>query len=178
MPRLTPLIAIGLLILLILGAGFVWWPKCEEFRWLKSQLEIKEKAIIQKEEYFSKLNTLSKELEGYQEEIAKIESALPDEVSEADFFNFIQKTSSENGLIFKEIYSVKISSSKKDGKEISEVSFSISLFGSYLAFKNFLSVIYQSSRLIEVDSIKFSSPPEKKDLFDFDLTLVAHYLPR
>lgn len=177
MSRISPIISIGLLILLVLGGIFVYWPKYEKFKELNSELEIKDKAFAQKQEYFAKLNNLSKKLEDYKDQIAKIDSAFPQEISEPDLFNFIQKESSKNGLILKKIGSSRIVSSQSEGEAVQEISFSVSVSGSYSAFKNFLFTLYQNSRLIEVSSIKFSSK-DKTDLLDFDLGLTTYYYPK
>ncbi len=180
MTRILPLISVLLLVILIAGAVLIWWPKYQEFKDLESQLVIKEKALNSKQEYFSKLNEISKKLEGYKESFNKIETALPGKVSEPDLFNFVQNTASGSGLILKKIGSTKISTSQEEGekKEVQDITFAVSLSGSYSAFKDFLSNIYQSSRIIEVGSMKFPSPQTGTDLFEFDLTLLTHYLPK
>lgn len=170
--RLIPIISVCLLILLILGGVFLWLPKLQDFLDLRAELEKKEIELKQKEDYFAKLNSLSKQLEEYPEELAKIDSALPIDPSIPALFNFIQKVSSENGLILEKLDLGQISSSKKK-TGVKEISFSISVSGSYPAFKNFLSAIYQNARLIDTDSIKFSSP-EGEGLFIFDLTLATY----
>jgi Tfp pilus assembly protein PilO len=170
MSRLLPIISISLLVLLILGVVFLWWPKYQSFSDLRAELEQKERELEQKRKYFANLEALSKKLEGYPEELTKIESALSVDPSIPALFNFIQKASSENGLILEKLSLAKVSSSPEQQAEIQKISFSVSVSGSYSAFKNFLSVIYKNARLIEVESIKFSSP-EGADLFTFDFNL-------
>ena len=178
MSRIIPIISILLLVLIILGGVFYWWPKYKEFRDLGIELKIKEEQVRQKEEYFAELRTIDERLEGYSEELAKIDSALPADPSIPALFNFIQQTSSENGLILEAINAPKISSlGGGSGEKIQEISFSISFSGSYSAFKNFLSAIYGTARLIEVKSVKFSSPEEGGTIFNFILELKTHFLP-
>ncbi len=184
----TLIILICLLILLALGGYFLCWPKYQEFKWKKVEIETKDEEIRKKEEYILNLGILSEKLSAYEEQFSKIDSALPKDSSIADLLNFFEKTSSENGLILTDIdvsglfsseTSVQQSSTQEDsGGKIQKMSFSISVSGSYSAFKNFLSAVYRSSRLIEVKSIGFSSSEEKKDLFDFNLNLEAQsYAP-
>lgn len=167
--RFLPIISLSLLVLLILGGVFLWWPEYQDFSDLRLKVERKEMEIRQKEEYFVKLKVLSEKLEGYSEELAKIDSALLVDPSIPALFDFIQKTSSESGLILESLSMGKISS-LKDLAGVQKISFSVSVSGSYSAFKNFLSVIYKNTRLIEVESIAFSSS-EEKVLFTFDLIL-------
>lgn len=173
MSRLLPIISISLLVLLILGVVFLWWPKYQNFSDLKAELEKKERELEKKREYFTNLEALSKRLEGYPEELAKIDSALSVDPSIPALFNFIQKVSSENGLILESLSLGKISSSQEEQVEIQKISLSASVTGSYSAFKNFLSTVYKNARLIEVESIKFPSL-EGEDLFTFDFSLETY----
>lgn len=162
-------ILVCLFALLALGGYFLCWPRYNEFQAKKSEIETKDEEIRLKEEYLSSLEAFSERLLTYSEQLSKIDSAFPVNPSPAVVFNFFQKASSENGLIITEIDMSKIEQSS--GGRIQETSFSISVSGSYSAFKNFLSAIYASSRIIEVKSIRFSSDEEGRDLFDFNLEL-------
>jgi len=165
------IVLICLLTLLALGGYFLCWPKYQEFKGKKVELETKDEEIRLKKEYLSNLETLSERLSTYKEQLSKIDSALPEDSSVAALFNFLQKTSSENGLILTDIDVSGLFSLESSEERIQKMSFSISVSGSYSAFKNFLSAVYKNSRLIEVKSISFSSSEEGEDLFDFDLNL-------
>ena len=163
------IILICLFILLVSGGYFLCWPKYQEFKEKKTEIEIKSEGIGLKEVYLSNLETLSEKLTAYEEQLSKIDSAFPVNLSSAVIFNFFQKTSSENGLILIE---VDMSETQQISEErIQKMSFSILVNGSYSAFKNFLSAIYKNSRLIEVKSIGFSFSEERQNLFDFNLEL-------
>lgn len=172
------IIFICLLILLALGGYFLCWPKYQEFKGKKVEIETKNEEIRKKEEYLLNLGILSDKLSTYKEQLSKIDSALPKDPSVAALFNFLQKTSSESGLILTDIdvsglFPLEDSAQVQEssGGRIQKMSFSVSVNGSYSAFKNFLSVVYRNSRLIEVKSISFSSFEERKDLFDFNINL-------
>jgi len=162
------IILVCLFALSALGGYFLCWPKYKEFQTKKSEIEIKDEEIRLKEEYLSILKTFSERLLKYSEQLSKIDSAFPVNPSPALMFNFFQKASSENGLILTE---TNTSTEQSPEGRIQETSFSISVSGSYSAFKNFLSTIYASSRIIEVKSINFSSEEEGRDLFNFNLEL-------
>lgn len=167
------IVLVCLLALLILGGYFLCWPKYKEFQEKKSEIETKDEEIRLKEEYLSNLETFSEKLLTYSEQFSKIDSAFPVNPSSAVIFNFFQKTSFQNGLI---LTKVNMNETKQSSEErIQEMSFSISVSGSYSAFKNFLSAIYTNSRLIEVESIDFASPEEEKDLFNFVLDLKTQF---
>ncbi len=177
--RLIPIISVIILILLGVGGYFFWWPKYQEFKQQGTLLEEKTRGLEEKNNYYSKLEAISNKLDSYKDEFDKIKTALPAEASLPILFNFMQKTSMENGLILSDISSSKgaISSSENSGKtRIEKISLSLSLSGSYSAFKNFLAVIYKNSRLIRVNSISFSSPTEE-ELFNFSLSLETYIFP-
>jgi len=177
--RLIPIISIFLLFFVVFGGYYLWWPQYQHFQDLRSGLAEKKAQLEQAEEYLSELKTLSNKLAGYKDELAKVDSALPLEPSIPALFNFIQKTSSENGLILKKINLAESSLEKIPEEErIQRISFSITVSGSYSAFKNFLSAIYKNARMIEVNSVDFSSSTTSEEggtgLFTFDLNLKTH----
>lgn len=172
MPRIIIIISICLLISLVVGGILFWWPNFRDFLSSREELEIKEAQLKQKEEYFAKLNTLSEELKKYPQELAKIDSALSVDPSVSALFSFVQKASSESGLVLRNLNLGKISSSKEKAG-VNEISFYISVSGTYFAFKNFLSTVYRSSRIIEIDNINFFYPGED-NLFSFDLSLTSY----
>ncbi len=173
MSRIIPIIIIIILLALTSGGYFLWWPKYQEFKNKELELEMKDESIRQKEEYLSKLEGYINKLSEYANELSKIDTALSANPSKPALYNFILKTSAENGLI---LNSVDIGEISSEEEGIQEIPLSISVSGSYAAFRNFLSVIYKNARLFEIDSIGFSSPEtteEEKKLFTFSLVLKA-----
>ncbi|MDD2732109.1 MAG: type 4a pilus biogenesis protein PilO [Candidatus Pacebacteria bacterium] len=173
MSRYLTIISIVLIIVFALGAALLWWPKLQEILELRAELKLVNEEIKQREGYSAKLNTLNEKIREYPEELQKIDSAFPKEPSVPVLFNYIQKTSSENGLILDKISLGKMGLSS-DTQGLGEISFSVSVSGSYSALKNFLSAMNKTSRLIDINSIGFSSP-DKSDLFTFDISLKTYY---
>ena len=115
-------------------------------------------------------------MEKYQEQLDKIDSAIPSELSESAILNFLQEKSFEAGLTVNKVSISAPSVSKDKTSAIKKISFSLELAGPYLSFKKFLADIYQSSRIIDVDLISFAAPSPKTNLFTFSVNLSAYYL--
>lgn len=175
MSRYTPIIAFILFIALIFGGIFILKPKYLEFKDLKDQLEIKEKSLSEKENYFSNLKNILSKIEVYENSINKIEDAIPDTPSEPDVLNYIQEVSLKNDLSLKNLNVSGISLIKDGKKNLEKTSYNASLYGSYPNFKNFLQEIYKSARLIEIDSVNFSSA-EKSNIFNINLVFSTYSL--
>ena len=170
--RLFIIIGTCLLLSSILGGVFFWWPKYQDFSNVGIELRKKEIELSQKEDYFASLKSLSDKLAQYPEELGKINSALPDDLSVPALFSFIQEASSENGLVLENLDLGKMIPDK-DEPRIKKVEFAASVSGSYAAFKNFLSALYNNTRMVDVKSISFMSPTES-NLFSLTLDLVAY----
>lgn len=173
MNRLT-IIIISLFIVLGLGIGLIW-PKYQEIKVLNKIIEEKIIELQFMEEYFSELSKISGELNEYQPELNKINTALPDEFFLPSLLNFIQKSCTESGLLFKKLgdYTIK----EKADSKVKEIHLSLEVVGSYSSFKNFLSVLEKNSRLIEIDSLSFFSPSKEavnRSLFSFKAGIMIH----
>jgi len=186
-----PVISITIIFLaVILLAFFVILPKYEELNSKNLQVEEKKSDLKKINDYFEDLSFQNEELEKYELEIAKIDSALPANPSMPSVFYFIQNTAEENGISLTAIdmgYSrIKEGTEELESLDIKENRFSVSVVGSYSFFKDFLSVLEKSSRLIETEEIYFSyfekaktttepitfSPSE--DVFSFDLEMKVY----
>ena len=169
------IILILLIIILAVLDYFFLNPEYEKYTALQSAIKEKKIVLEQKQGYFSKLTNISVKMEKYQEQLDKIDSAIPDELSEAAILNFLQEKSFEAGLTVNNVSISAPSVSKGQTAVIKKISFSLGLTGSYLSFKKFLSDIYQSSRIIDVDLISFTAPAPKTNFFDFNVNLSAYY---
>lgn len=175
-------IFISLLTILSLGI-FLIWPKYQTLKEIQLKVSEKKTELQYKEEYFANLEKISQELEKYKEELAKINSALPEDPSLPTLYNFLEKASSQNGLILKKIGDFSIAplvppqettTQEAASGEIKEIRLGFEVAGSYSALKNFLATLEKSARLIEVEVISFSSPKAGENLFSFELTIKTY----
>ena len=175
MSRFIPIISVFLLFFIVLGGYYFWLPEYEHFQDLRLALAKKQVQLERAEEYLLELKALSGRLTGYEDEFVKVDSALPLDPSIPSLFDFIQKTSSENGLVLESISSGR--SGPLGEERVQRIPFSITVFGSYSGFKDFLSAVYKNSRIIDVSSVDFSSfstSEEETGLFVFSLKLKTH----
>lgn len=168
------LIAIAIILFIALILGFyLTYPKYQEFKELQTKVSEKEAELRGRTAYFAGVDKTFKKLKNYEESLEKIDRAIPSNSSIAFLIYFFQKKSSENGLI---LQGVSFSESSPAGgrKEFKEIHFSFKLLGSYSALKNFLSFLEKSVRLIEVESISFTSQKETGQIYSFGLTIKVH----
>lgn len=165
------IIAVSIYITLALIVGLIV-PRYKEINNVKKNIEITNEELSSERGYTASLKDIEKELEKYQGQLLKIDSALPAEPSVLDLFSFIEQKTQQNSLSLKEVRLGQITPSKII-QEIREINLSFSCAGSYPAFKSFLSNMEKSSRLIHVDSISFQAATEKSPPI-FDLKIRAN----
>ena len=163
-------IVILLFISIVLGILLVL-PKYEDLSFLQKKIGEKRAELQSQEAYLANLNQVALQLKNYQIPLSKIDSALPDDPQLPALFDYLQKTASQSGLVLKGI-SVVFITPGREVKETRETPLSLVLSGSYLAFKNFLSTLEKSARLIETESISFASAEEGP--FDFNLRIKVY----
>jgi len=156
---------------LILGA-VILWPRFQDLRAIQEELAKVSSELQYQEQYFSQLADIQEKFKDYQEQLSKIDSALPNDPSLASLFNFLQKASSQSGLILKGI-SPFAASYPEGNPSLRRTQFSLEVSGSYSSFKEFLSIIEKSARLIEVGSVSFFTPKEG-DIFTFNLRIKVY----
>ena len=182
----NPLLISGifLIISLVFGLTLVW-PKYQDFIDLRKKIEGKKIELKTQANYFEDLQKISKELKKYQSQISKIDSALPEKISLPEVLNFLQKISSQSGLLLKNIspktIALEVTKPGEEeiteetkiikGPEIKETKINLSLTGDYPSFKNFLSLLEKSARLFEIESISLSSD---KEGLNFDLKIKVY----
>jgi len=149
------IIAISFYIALALVIGLIV-PKYKDLKAVQGKIAKANLELQYKHDYFSLLGSISEQFKQYEDQLSKIDSAIPAEMSALDVFNFISDASLQNGLILKEIM-VEKSVSAKDSPRVKENYINFAVSGSYPSFKNFLSVLEKSARIIQIESISFRS---------------------
>ncbi len=138
-------------------------------------LEERELELRNVENYYGEIKDHFNELKNYEENLNKIESALPDKISLAGVANFLQLASSESG-VFLETISVSLpragtasGRTRKDTTDqkeqkipegVLESGAEIEVSGYYDNFKTFIEALEQSARLIEIKDISIVASEE------------------
>ena len=168
--RNYPLYIVVALVVSLLLIFFFLVPKYKDFAFIKQETTKTSTELQSHQEYFKQLQGLAEKITLNSQNFLTIKAALPEKSSLTEIFGFFQKTASFSGLVLENISSDSSFSTEKKNINITRIN--LALEGSYASLKNFLSVIEKSARLIDVDSISFSSP--KEGLFDFDVEVKIH----
>lgn len=173
MPRLATIIACFLVA--ILFGAFIISPKYREYSDTNLKIKIKNIDIDNQQKYFSQIKDVSEKLKNYSEELKKINYALPKEPSLPEVLEFLTQASSQNGMTFKKLTSSAVISPKTAAKvsgssptsesetspKLKEISVEFEVSGDYTSLKNFIITLEKNARLVEIESISFSSRQKK-----------------
>lgn len=185
MSRLATII-ICLLISLLL-VSFLLWPEIQKYRNLNLSVKIKDIQIENQDKYFSQIQDKAERLKSYEEEISKIDSALPDDPGVPSVLEFVVQTANKNGMQLTEIVNTSLVSAQEatgnqtiqesgvTNNKLKEASIEFKILGEYSALKNFIATLEKNARLIEVESINFASAgTEKGVLPSFLIKIKTH----
>lgn len=185
------------ILIITFGLGFfLVMPKYQELQTVNARIKEKKAEIAAQANYYAGLEAMMSDLDRYHENLSKIDAALPEGLDAPAVMNFVQAAAMQAGLALQDI------SYTGAGKNISPVSgtslpsyeVSLKASGSYGNFKNFLSIVERSSRLISVISLSvnaksdISNPndganliAEKKEsassdkILDYEIKISANY---
>ncbi len=151
-------IAITLFIILLL-VFFLVVPEYKTFASLQTELGEKKAEFNAEFDYYASITRIYYDLQGRQDDIKKIDDALPSDPDLGRIVYALQQFATENGLVVKDLFLSKSSSGTKTkiGSTIKDLIFSADLLGSYPALENFIVSLEKSARIFEVTSISFGS---------------------
>jgi len=140
-------------------------PVFSDFSNQKEELEMREKEALAIENYYKDIHDSFNKLKEHQESLEKISSALPDDPFLPSLFNYLQKTSVENGVFLRGVNLATaprktVEEEKEAAGKVQEEYIGIELIGFYDGFENFLKSIEKSSRLIEIEEVRITGEEE------------------
>ncbi len=166
-------IAIAVIVFIILAVIFYFvLPRYREIREFQIKIAEKEAELKGKEDYFRGIAEVYQKLVENEENIKKINTALPDKINYPALISFLQEKSQENGLVLRTV-NLGGTSQARGKEKLNQTNFSLRVDGSYSAFRNFISSLENSSRIIELDNVSFSSratrTEEEPNIYQFSL---------
>lgn len=175
-------IAIAIMLFVILSLVFFFvWPEYNNFRKLRADLGEKKALYNAEKEYYAEITKKYFELQNNQEDLKKIDNALPEEPNFGKLVYYFQKTASDSGMLIKDLFLSNKSAAlaATSNGNLNELAFSIDVIGSYSSLQRFLIALEKSDRIFEVSSISFGSitappNPEVKQIYSFNLQIKTH----
>ena len=169
-------IAIALILFIILLlVFFLVVPEYNTFGKLQTQLAEKTAEFNAQYDYYDAITKTYDDLQKHQNDIAKIDDALPQDPTLGKLVYFLQETGKENGLIIKDLFLSKSSPSNTETNitnSVQDIVFSIDLLGGYPSLEGFMASLEKSSRIFEITNISFGSVT--KPPYDFNLQIKTH----
>jgi len=169
-------IAIALILFIILLLIlFLVVPEYNTFKKLQTDLGEKIAQYNAEYDYYAQITKTYYELQSRQDDLKKIDDALPQNSDLGAIIYFFQEAAKENGLIVKDLFLSKSSpttSSSDVSKTVKDIVFSIDLLGDYASLENFIISLEKSSRIFEVTTISFTS--ESGPPYSFSLQIKTH----
>jgi Tfp pilus assembly protein PilO len=182
---------------------FLTWPKYVDLQNVETNIAEKNTEIKNRQDYYDNLVKISNQLENYQANVEKIRSAFPTSQDAPALMSFVQAAAMESGLILKGVDYVGSNETNSTAAEkistgsggeatspqtLRQYTIAAELIGSYGGFKDFLSRIENSSRMIGLDQIAINSAKEEKNegkptaglesqekVLEYTVNLVANY---
>jgi Tfp pilus assembly protein PilO len=152
---------------------FSVFPKYGEWQDVEREISEKNAEIATNQEYYANLKSAAAQLEKYQESFKKINTALPEGSDAPALMDFIQITAAQSGLVLETVdYNAPASNLTAKAaatgaspaapakRSLQNYGISADLSGSYADFKNFMSRIEHSSRLINAGNINITVPKD------------------
>ena len=140
---------------------------------LNNQIFEKEIFLQSQQEYFKELENVADKIEDQGESLEKIRSAIPIGNDLANLMNYFQRSASKAGVSMENVSPALVASTI--GKKVRAIKINLIIAGEYPAFKDFLSIVEKSSRLIECENISFQSPSQEGDPFSFNVSTKIYY---
>lgn len=164
------LIIIVLLIAFIAILFLVDWPAYNKFVFLNSETERYKNLLEEEKELLAKVNQLKEIYESREDELKKVYYSLPAGKEIPNLIVQFEALASENGLILESLDFTEQESRKT-------LSVSLSISGTYQSFESFLEALEFNVRLMDVQSIDFSSAETEvgSSIFTFDVKLIVYY---
>lgn len=175
-------------IILIITSGLVGYfnssPLYDNIRKLRSERDSIESALNKTKEISAAVVKLGEELDSVKlSDFDELNSLLPARLDSIRFFNMINFMAINHGIELKNLSIEKVNTVEGEGEEdyvsgVRSIDISFSTSATYDSFKEFLKDIERSLVLIDVKSIKLSTPNIQRNkfvnLYDYEVILSTY----
>lgn len=174
-----PLTIAVILFVILLLVFFLVYPEYKTFKGLQMQLGETIAKFNAEYDYYSAIDKTYFDLQSRQDEIKKIDDALPQGQAPilSEIVYFLQKTAKENGLVINNLFlskSFSSASGSNTGKDVKDIIFTMDMSGNYAPLKNFIVSLENSSRVFEVTNISFSSATDPPYAFSLQIKTYSY----
>jgi len=163
-PFILTIVSLGL-------AFFQVWPIYQDLNILQNDVEITEQQLNNRENYFSQLKDSKQTLDTHQEEMAKIDEAIPPALALPALYDHFEALSFSSGVVLLSIGSATDPLYEDSDSSILRTAVTLDLLGSYEGLKGFLAQLNASPRFLNVDSLAFGAPEEEDEGIAFSITV-------
>ena len=182
-----PISIVLVVVLMVLMLYFLVMPVYQESFKLGQEILVKQSQYDRASTYYMKVYALLAGIRERQENLGKVDDALPSEFSLAPIVYLLQKKADDANITITNIALAQPATSLRPEAEeeiqtVQPVSFALNLVGTYQNLKNFIVALEKSARLFEINNIAFSSsslvdptePPNQTSQYNFTLQMVTH----
>ncbi len=147
---------------------------------LQANVFLKQNEYDSKALYYANISSLFEKLQSHQDALKKVDDALPSNISFAPFIHFFQQKGIESGLTIRAINFNPALRPDLNNPEVKNIIMGLNMSGTYGNFKHFLSILEQSDRLFEINSVSFridvtrKSDNKQQQTYNFDVEFLAH----
>lgn len=163
----SPLVILGLFAASLVMGVVLAWPQYKEFSETNGQLQVRKNELETLQAYQEKLRSLDAQLAEYEKEVAIVDGALPDDPSLPALYDLFQDITATSGLVLNNLSISANPSVSAFSPKAYVFSASLGVKGTYEAFKGFLESLKNSWRILDPESVNFSS--EAGGIFDFSV---------
>jgi Tfp pilus assembly protein PilO len=162
-----PIVSAIIIFIVILLVFFLVMPEYKAFVFLRDDLAKKRAEYDAERDYYAAIYKTYSELQVRQEDIKKIDNALPTDPDLGKIVYFLQRAAAQNSIIIKDLFlsrSAPANLPKTGGQPgtnaVKDITFSMDVLGDYISLQQFIITLEKSARVLEVASITFGSSEE------------------
>ncbi len=168
-PIITIICLFGSIALMFFGI----WPEYSELREHMELADVKEQDLENFREYHQTIEAMMTNLEtDYADELQKMKDGVPDDHYVPSFFAELRRTSYRTGLRIESIGDFT-ETEFTELPEVEAIEISFSAEGAYPNFKNFISELENSARIISVQNVSMDNAGEGQPL-NYSITLLTY----